>query len=291
MKVEVTVSKKPAVRVEVNLVRARRSSCYVPVPVRVAEKPAPAPLPEQEAPAAAEPIPVEDELQPVLSFEGSDSEPPEEEAEAVEEEAEEIDEEDLLALIAEEEAEIAAMYADCPTGGDDARPFADDSADSDYVSELADEVQDVLDDLTSQPEECPDESPLDDGICTTDEAQDVLDDLTSQPEECPDESPLDDGICTTDEAQELVDGQTAAEEDSFDKYGGAAKDDAEQTSEQYTRYLDRAVSGEMVEVQQPCATGQEIICVDKKGKLSRICGVMKNDKSASQSAAESGDEE
>jgi len=299
MKVEVCIIKKPGKKVEVTLARSKHRGHCIPVPVRVAPKLADidGDITLSDAETAEETYDVysvhEDQSDPFFTLEEDPESDLDEEflydgdniedAKDVSEEADEdIDEDELLALIAEEEAEMAAQQiiaSDKSSAiGYTACDYANDAADEEYVSELASEVQELVDEFN-----CEDESfdECDDDTVSAVEAQEIVDELYLIDEILDNCDVLEDGVCTTEEAQELVDELNAdfeSNEDSFDKYGG--KDAASSAAtEQYMRYFDRSTSGERVEVEDPNATGQEIICVDgESGKISRVCGFIRHEK-------------
>ncbi len=300
MKVEVCIVKKPGKKVEVTLAKSKYRRHCIPVPVRVAPKLSD--IDDDITLAASENADDIYDVDPVCEdqpdffftfeedpefpldeeflFDGDDAEAEENVSEEINED---IDEDELLALIAEEEAEMAAQQINSPEesspAGYTARDHADDAADEEYVSELASEVQELVDELG-----CEDESIdqcYDDSVSAV-EAQEIVDEMNLIDEifdNCDDV--LEDGVCTAGEAQELVDELTAdfePDEDSFDKYGGK-DDDSSAATEQYMRYFDRSTSGERVEVEDPNATGQEIVCVDgESGKISRVCGFIRHEK-------------
>lgn len=264
MKVEVSIVKKPesndrkSRKVEVILAKAKRMGYCIPVPVRPVARDADTAedtsLPAECVQEIAEDIadytlPCEDMPDPFFSLEENSEEPIDEEFlydGECDETEDEIDEDELLALIAEEEAEMAAQPADRYSAASDTWDYADDASDKEYVDELACEVQELVDGL-AEPEE------LEDRVCVGDETQEPTEELTDA--------------------------------DEFDKYGGDSAEDGDiqpddhAPMEQYMRYFDRSTSGERVEVNDQQAAGQEIICVDgESGKISRVCGFIKHEK-------------
>ena len=143
MKVEVTIIKRPSVKVEVTLAKARRRGYCVSIPVRVAQDEQPAVSPEElleatEAEAAPADETAECESAAVSDCEDSDETDTPDTPDSADDmeltdDADEIDEDDLLALIEEEEAEMNAQLHNCEAGT---------SAD---LAEAADVFEDTLD--------------------------------------------------------------------------------------------------------------------------------------------------
>lgn len=116
MKVEVSIIKRPAVKVEVTLAKARRKGYCVQIPVRVAQDEIlPVSDVEETLLPDAESADAEDVCTPVPEEETDESaadlcqDAEDTSASDIAVEAEDIDEDDLLALIAEEEAEMQAQ--------------------------------------------------------------------------------------------------------------------------------------------------------------------------------------
>lgn len=218
MKVEVSRIKRPGIKVSVTLARARRAGTCISIPVHAAAKVEAPAEPEaeefcigfadtaddviDEAITSCDDVPVEETVQDgddmTACEDGADEGPVDELLEDA------PDEEDLLALIEEEEAEMALHMQQ-----QEASPFFDSETDP-FAAEAVNEVADAEADYSS--------------------------------------------------------------------------DQPAQVS-QYMRYFDRNTDGQKFEVSDEQAIGQEIICVDEEsGRLSRVCGFIKNNQSAQQSA-------
>lgn len=136
------------------------------------------------------------------------------------------------------------------------------------------------------------DSAVDEIICVEEAVETIEDEL---PEDAPDEEDLL-ALIEEEEAEmalQMQQQETAAHfiEDSSPIAAEAAEEPAEpdiiSNSEQsaqvsqYMRYFDRRTDGEKFEVANESASGQEIICVNEEsGRLSRVCGFIRNSQPA-----------
>lgn len=181
-----------------------------------------------------------------------------------------------------------------------------EDAEQTYV-ELFDEVEDMFDDAISDADEDAarfhiDESSDDDGDEFVDELDEYED--TAETDDLTDDSD-DEAAVIIDESADFIDADDTAEEpeeeasdetdesdipdfelanaDIFDTDEDNSTDadaDADNDSDPgvFCRYFDRDNQGEMVEVDQADASGREFVYIDENsGKLSRICGIIKNE--------------
>ncbi len=214
MKVEVNKHRRPGVKVSVTLARAKRRGSCISIPVKVTaknENSVESGITEEivqriENSIGFVPCDAEETVEPTGFCDPSEDFSSEDYAEVQPDPAaEEIfedapDEEDLLALIAEEEAEMASQL-------------------------------------------------LHQSNAAFSEANDFS---VDEPVDAPAEEPVD-----------------------------APENEHHPQVEQYVRYFDRSTDGEKFEVTDTRANGQEIICVDgESGRLSRVCGFIKNNQSA-----------
>jgi len=257
MKVEVNAIKRPGVKVSVTLARVRRGGLRVSIPVRTAARNEVCP----EAETADIVVGFVDNADGIIAHEGiscdklpsgdnaeiegvcEDEALPEPEAALPEDEP---DEEELLALIAEEEAEMASQLQQQSsallTAEDGDEPGACDS-----VGELFGE----------EPVEFFGEE-------SSSEAADNETETNTIPFDV-----VQDGFFDSESA------------DTDGNGNGADRPDQSAPVEQYMRYFDRSTDGEKVEVSDNRASGQEIICVNgESGRLSRVCGFIRNNQSA-----------
>lgn len=163
-----------------------------------------------------------------------------------------------------EPAEITIGFAD--TSGED----ADDAAVACDVLSGEESAEDVCDE----------------SVCEEDSAEDAADEL---PEDDPDEEALL-ALIAEEEAemalhmqQQEAAAQHIAAEAADEPEESEESSDSEQSAQvsQYMRYFDRRTDGEKIEVADERASGQEIICVDEEsGRLSRVCGFIRNNQSA-----------
>lgn len=192
-------------------------------------------------------------------------------------------------LSSETADELAADYEEISVDAAE----ADCEIEQDY-EELYDEVEDMFDDaLTDAMEDAARFSDIDDEDAADEEiADDVTDcedseiDDTNIPEDAEiseDEEPVDN--CAEDDISDDVDvseddeSEEAAFFDVDDSITSLDTDgDGETDTGVFCRYFDRDNQGEMVEVSQSNASGREYVYIDENsGKLSRICGIIKNE--------------
>ena len=174
-------------------------------------------------------------------------------------------------LSSETADELAADYEEISVDAAE----ADCEIEQDY-EELYDEVEDIDD------EDAADEEIADDVTdCEDSEIDDT--DIPEDAEIAEDEEPVDD--CAEDDISDDVDvseddeSEEAAFFDVDDSITSLDTDgDGETDTGVFCRYFDRDNQGEMVEVSQSNASGREYVYIDENsGKLSRICGIIKNE--------------
>jgi len=131
----------------------------------------------------------------------------------------------------------------------------EDAADEEIADDVTDCEDSEIDD-TNIPEDAEiaeDEEPVDD--CAEDDISDDVD------------------ISEDDESEEAAFFDVDDSITSLDTDG-----DGETDTGVFCRYFDRDNQGEMVEVSQSNASGREYVYIDENsGKLSRICGIIKNE--------------
>lgn len=154
-----------------------------------------------------------------------------------------------------------------------------EDAEQSYV-ELFDEVEDMFEDAISDADEDAarfhiDEASDDDGNEFVDELDEYENTVILDKEAAE----------SDDEATVILANETdipdfeLANADIFDTNEDSASDaDNDSDTGVFCRYFDRDNQGEMVEVDQADASGREFVYIDENsGKLSRICGIIKNE--------------
>lgn len=156
--------------------------------------------------------------------------------------------------------------------------------------ELYDEVEDMFDDAISDAmEDAARYSDLDDEEENSEPIEEHIDeevfDETDESEievsvedeceensSCEDDEPCEDSVSDEGDSSSAVFNITESVT-SLDTDGNGEPDTGV-----YCRYFDRDNQGAMVEVNQSNASGREYVCIDENsGKLSRICGIIKNE--------------
>ncbi|MBP3414616.1 MAG: hypothetical protein J6L81_05420 [Clostridia bacterium] len=186
--------------------------------------------------------------------------------------------------------EVEDMFDDAISDADEdaARFHIDEASDdgNDFVDELDEYENTVI--LDKEAEESEDEAT----VILEDETDELDDEATVILEDETDESDDEATVILEDETDESDDEATVilqdetdipdfelANADIFDTDEGNAPDsDNDSDTGVFCRYFDRDNQGEMVEVDQADASGREFVYIDENsGKLSRICGIIKNE--------------